>query len=89
MELNRWEKFNKREQLLMIGSEFVRAKNWQRKDQEKFLSALERALELIDLTLSDPKWENNLRMLLGLREEVAKFYTAKRTDDVSLLYNVL
>lgn len=89
MELNRWEKFNKREQLLMIGSEFVRAKNWQRKDQEKFLSALERALELIDLTLSDPKWKNNLRMLLGLREEVAKFYTVKRTDDVSLLYNVL
>ena len=89
MELNRWEKFNKREQLLMIGSEFVRAKNWQRKDQEKFLSALERALELIDLTLSDPKWENNLRMLLGLREEVAKFYTSKRRDDVSLLYNVL
>lgn len=89
MELNRWEKFNKHEQLLMIGSEFMRAKTWQRKDQEKFLSALERALELIDLTLSDPKWKNNLQMLLGLREEVAKFYTSKRIDDVSLLYNVL
>jgi hypothetical protein len=89
MDLNRWKNFTKNQQLLMIGSEFVRAKNWQRKDQEKFLSALERALKLIDLTLSDPKWENNLRMLLGLREEVAKFYTSKRRDDVSLLYNVL
>lgn len=89
MDLNRWKNFNKSQQLLMIGSEFMRAKTWQYKDQEKFLSALERALELIDLTLSDHKWENNLRMLLGLREEVANFYTAKRTDDVSLLYNVL
>lgn len=89
MELSRWEKFNKREQLLAIGSEFMRARVWQGKDQEKFLSALERALELIDLTLSDSKWKNNLRMLLGLREEVGKFYIAKRTDDISILYNAL
>ena len=89
MDLNRWKNFTKSQQLLMIGSEFMRAKTWQHKDREKFILALERALELIDLTLSDHKWENNLRMLLGLREEVAKFYTAKRRDDVSLLYNVL
>ena len=89
MELNRWQKFNKREQLLMIGSEFLRAKTWQREDKEKFISALWRALELIDLTLSDSKWKNDLQMLLGLKEEVAKFYSAGRTDDVSLLYNSL
>ena len=89
MEFSRWEKFNKNQQLLMIGSEFMRAKTWQGKDQEKFLLALERALELIDLTLSDSKWKNNLRMLLGLREEVTKFYTSKRRDDISLLYNAL
>jgi len=89
MELSRWEKFNKSQQLLMIGSEFLRAKTWQYNDQEKFSSALERALELIDLTLSDSKWKDNLRILLGLREEVVKFYTAQRTDDVSLLYNAL
>jgi hypothetical protein len=89
MELNRWQKFNKREQLLMVGSEFIRAKNWQRKDNEKFVSALWRALELIDLTLSDSKWKNDSRILLGLREEVAKFYSADRTDDVALLYNTL
>jgi len=89
MELNRWQNFTKRQQLLTIGSELMRAKTWQGKDQEKFLSALGRALELIDLTLSDDKWKSNLSMLLGLREEVAKFYVAKRTDDISCLYSAL
>jgi len=89
MELNRWQKFSKREQLLMIGSEFLRAKTWQKKDNEKFISALWRALELIDLTLSDSKWKKDSRILLVLREEVARFYSADRVDDVSLLYNTL
>lgn len=89
MTLDRWKNFNKHEQFLMIGAEFMRAKTWQGKDREKFLSALERALELIDLTISDVKWKKNLRMILGLREAVAEFYGFKRTDDVSLLYNAL
>ena len=89
MELNRWKNFTKRKQLLTIGAEFMRAKIWQGKDQEKFLLALERALELIDLMIQDAKWRDNIRMLLGLREEVGKFYIAKRTDSISLLYNAL
>lgn len=89
MELNRWKKFTKKQQLLAIGSEFMRAKNWQNKDRENFLSALERAFELIDLALADEKWKNNLLMLLELRNEVAKFYTSERTDDISFLYNSL
>ena len=89
MDLNRWKNFNKSQQLLMIGSEFMRAKTWQYKDREKFISALERALNLIDLTLSDAKWKDNLSMILRLREEITKFYTSARTDDILLLYKVL
>ena len=89
MEKERWEKLTKREQLLNVGAEFMRAKTWQGKDKEKFLLALERALELIDLTLSDLKWQDQLLALLRLRDEVAKFYTFQRTDDVSLLYGTL
>lgn len=89
MELSRWEKFSKNQQLLMIGSEFLRAKTWQYKDKEKFFSALERALELIDLTLQDFRWKRNLRMILKLRELVGQFYTRQRTDDVLLLYKIL
>lgn len=89
MDSNRWKNFTKKEQLLMIGSELKRAETWQGKDKEKFISALERAFELIDLTLSDNKWKNNFLMMLGLREELAKFYVFKRTDDISILYRAL
>jgi len=89
MDLARWENFSKRQQLLTIGAEFMRAKTWQKKDQEKFLSALERAMELIDLTIADKRWQGNFLVPLKLREEVAKFYINKRTDDISVLYNAL
>jgi len=89
MDINRWKNFTKREQLLTIGAEFMRAKVWQNKSQGNFNSALERALELIDLTISDEKWKENILMPLLLREEVAKFYTSQRTDDVSMLYAAL
>ena len=89
MTPERWEKLSKREQLLNIGAEFMRAKTWQGKDGEKFLLALERALELIDLSLANQKWKGNLLTLLRLRDEVAKFYFFQRTDDVYSLYRVL
>ncbi len=89
MTPERWKNFSKREQLLTLGAEFVRAKVWQNKDKEKFLLALERGLGLVDLTLSDPKWKEELLMLFRLRDEVAKFYTFQRTDDVSFLYRML
>ena len=89
MEPERWKNFTKRQQLLTIGAELMRAKTWQNRDKDKFLPALERALELIDLTLSDPKWKDSLLMILRLREEIAKFYVEKRTDDISALYRAL
>jgi hypothetical protein len=89
MDINRWKNFTKRQQLLTIGSEFMRAKVWQDKDQEKFRLVLERSLELIDLTLSDEKWKNNLQMILVLREEVAKFFVVQRRDNFSSICNAL
>ena len=90
MESSRWENFTKSQQLLTIGAEFMRAKTWQGKELDKFLSALERALELIDLTISDSKWRNNLPMIMGLRQEVSKFYIQERSTTFSnstTLYN--
>ena len=89
MNPERWEKLTKREQLLNIGAEFMRAKVWQGKDKEKFLLALEISLELIDLTLGDPKWKNGILALSRLRDETAKFYAFERTDDIFFLYAVL
>ena len=90
MTLERWLTIPKSEQLLHIGAEFERARVLQEKDDaDNFRLMLERALELIDLTIGDPKWLNQLSMLLGLRTEVAKFYIGERRDKIAILYRAL
>ncbi|MBI3114577.1 MAG: hypothetical protein HYZ07_01315, partial [Candidatus Harrisonbacteria bacterium] len=53
------------EQLGNIGSEVLRASRQKGKDEKMFWSAVERALELFDLTLQDPRWK-------GRRFEIAR-----------------
>lgn len=86
MDLKRWQSFSLREQLLMIGSEIIRAKTWQNKDREKFISALERALNLIDLSLENYRFEKNPYLFLWLRQELAKFYIGQSYYDIEKLY---
>lgn len=52
----RWEKLSLAEQMGNIGSEVFRASRSEEKDKQVFWSAVERALELFDLTLSDARW---------------------------------
>jgi len=61
----RWRTLSLAEQLGNIGSEISRALNWQNKDKKIFWNAVERALELFDLTLDDPRWK-------GRRQEIAR-----------------
>ena len=61
----RWYAFSLAEQMGNIGSEISRAANWQNKDEKLFWGAVERALELFDLTLDDPRWK-------GRRLEIAR-----------------
>lgn len=89
MNLPRWHAFAKRTQLLMIGSELMRARVWQVGDAEKFESALHRAIELIDCTASDPKWQDSLAALSILKQEIELFIGGKRKDDVFALYIAL
>ena len=72
----RWFTFSILEQLGNVGSEFERATSaYQRGDRERFESAFERMLELLDLTIEDPKWRGRrLRELLRLREEVCDVF---------------
>ena len=67
----RWFTFSIYEQLGNVGSEFERAaRAFERGDYERFEKAFERMLELLDLTVEDPKWRTHhrLRELLRLRE---------------------
>ncbi len=89
MTQERFNTFLKSQQLLMIGSEIMRAKVWQNKNQDNFLSALERGLELIDFSLADSKWKNNLFVLLYLRDKISEFYVGLAKYNIEILYQSL
>jgi hypothetical protein len=63
----RWHSLPLAEQLGNVGSEVNRAIR-ARGDQKRFDGAIFRALELLDLTLSDPRWKNRLREIARTRE---------------------
>ncbi|MEK9173201.1 MAG: hypothetical protein AAB594_01330 [Patescibacteria group bacterium] len=63
-----WQKLSFMEQLGNIGSEVGRAANAQSNDQTKFENARLRALELLDLTLDDPRWKGRLKEIARARE---------------------
>lgn len=61
----RWQTFTLAEQLGNIGSEVGRVRTWQGRDVLRYEGALARGLELLDLTLADPRW-------VGRRKEIAR-----------------
>lgn len=84
------------EQLANVGSEYGRAKKWKQKNKEQlFWSAFSRMLELLDLTINDPRWHNHrLKELCRLREFICtEFLTEHNTQDnfqkYFLQFNVL
>ena len=71
----RWFKFSLCEQMGHIGSEISRARIWEDKNDWKSRNhALERALELIDVTKDDTRLYKRRRELCYLREFVADKY---------------
>lgn len=61
----RWHTLTLAEQLGNIGGEVSRALGWRGRNEEVSTRALERALDLFDLTLDDPR---NRRSVARLRE---------------------
>lgn len=83
----RWFAFSIYEQLGNVGSEFERAaRAFERSDHERFENAFERMLELLDLTIADPKWRTGtrLRELLRLREEVVDVFHGNEVFGTSI-----
>lgn len=62
------------EQLANIGSEFERAWSWRAKGNSQYAeNATDRMLELLDLTITDPRWQGaRLKELTRLREAVCE-----------------
>ena len=63
-----WAKLSLVQQLGNVGSEVSRALRWQKKDAKLFEQAMIRALELMDLSIRDPRWKGRLKELARARE---------------------
>jgi hypothetical protein len=71
----RWARLSFPEQMANIGSEVERALNWQAKGNVAYSrKALERALELVDLTLESVTGLPRLKEIARLREALADYF---------------
>jgi hypothetical protein len=92
MTPEKWGRFPVERQILMIGSEFGRAKNLLRDHAyTEVRQCYERAMELLDLCTTDQKWRSRLRELLRFRELLGELYLDLPVDDgrSMLLYRTL
>jgi hypothetical protein len=75
LTLERWQKFSFHEQMANIGSEVFRAITWREKNREYSRLALERALELLDITLEAvANSGSRLKELTRLREALVDYF---------------
>lgn len=84
----RWHELRLVEQMANIGSEVGRAIQWRRKRRDDHSRmAAERALELLSLTLDDPKLRTRLKELTRLYEVLVDYFFGDNTyqsSDASL-----
>ncbi|OIO75661.1 MAG: hypothetical protein AUJ85_02410 [Elusimicrobia bacterium CG1_02_37_114] len=69
-----WFKLTFFEQMANVGSEVERTIIWENKNKEYSIKAIERALELLDLTISDIKNRLRLKELMRLRETLVDYF---------------
>jgi len=71
----RWQTFSLVEQLANIGSEVERAINWLSKNNPEYSRlAFTRALELLNLTIADPRHRHRLKEMTRLREALLDYF---------------
>lgn len=72
----KWFEMGFLEQMANVGSEVERTISWREKNKEYSQKAFERALELLDLTISDKKnlSKQKLKELLRVRESLADYF---------------
>jgi len=70
----RWQAMTLAEQLANVGSEVSRACRARAQGNEpRFAAALDRALELFDLTLADDRWATRRKEIARAREVICDF----------------
>lgn len=77
LSAGRWFELTFLEQMANIGSEVIRAISWKNKNEEFSRQAIERALELFELTINDKKNRSKasrLKELTRLREVLIDYF---------------
>ena len=62
------------EQMANVGSEIERTIAWRGRNERNSAAAFDRALELLDLTIADPRHRGRRRELTRVREALADFF---------------
>ena len=75
MAAGKWFEYTLCQQMGNIGSEVGRANRWKEKDPKLFESAVFRAIELLNLTLSDLRWKNRCKEIARAKEAVCDAFT--------------
>lgn len=76
-----WNRFPFEKQVLMIGNELHRAKNWiQKEDYAEVKHCYERAFELLFLSIGNLKEPNKIREFTRFYEALAGLYVKKEPD---------
>ncbi|MHB8893754.1 MAG: hypothetical protein ACYC99_01070 [Candidatus Geothermincolia bacterium] len=70
----RWFELPLVEQMANIGSEIERTISWRDRNAKNSEAAFDRGLELLDLTIADPRHRRRLRELTRLREALADYF---------------
>ncbi len=70
----RWFELSLVEQMANIGSEIERTIAWRGRNEKNSATAFDRGLELLDLTIADPRHRRRLRELTRLREVLADYF---------------
>jgi hypothetical protein len=93
LSADKWSRLNISRQILNIASELSRAANLTGVSDEDVRISIERALELVDLSIEDRgKWSGNrLRELLRFRGALAECYLSdhRRADELRRIIRVL
>jgi hypothetical protein len=75
----RWFGMSILEQMANIGSEVSRAISWRDRNADYSRNALYRALELLDLTVEDPRNVGRLKEILRVREALVDYFLYDNT----------
>lgn len=74
LALGGWGKYTLFEQLGNVGSDVDRAIQWKEKgNEEYFMAAFYRALELMHFTIIDPRWKKQLKELCRAKEVLCDY----------------